>query len=187
MMKLIRFTLITCALLQSSALFAKNHAETLDGIVAVVNDAAVTQSELNFATATVKAQMSAANAPIPAANVLRKKVLEQVIDRKLQLQAATQAGIKVSDAQIDQTISNIAKENGATTDVLYEKVASQGLSRSEYRKEIREELTLQQIQQQQVGSKVNMTHEEVRNFMHSKEWQTVTAPAPGPQEYHVTD
>lgn len=187
MIKPFRFTLIALStLLLSPVVFA---SQSLDGIAAIVNDSAVTQSEVNQAANTIKAQMISSNIPIPPAAVLQKKVLEQVVDRKLQLQAATQAGIKISDEQVDKTIDTIAKENGVTADVLYTKIATQNMTRSEYRKEIREELTLQQIQQQQVGSKVVMNPDEVKNFMHSKEWQTATAShaAPSVKEYHVED
>ncbi len=187
MIKPFRFTLIALSsLLLSPVVFA---SQALDGIAAIVNDSAVTQSEVSQATETIKAQMQSANTPIPPAAVLKKKVLEQVVDRKLQLQAAAQSGIKITDAEVDKTIDSIAKENGVTADELYSKVAVQHLTRSEYRKEIREELTLQQIQQQQVGSKVTINPDEVKNFMRSKEWQAATAssPASSVKEYHVED
>ncbi len=190
-MKHSRFTLlgICCSLLLSSSVFAKGgNVQSLDGIAAVVNDTAIMQSEVNEATRSFKAQMAGANIPLPPADVIRTKVIEQIIGRKLQLQIAEQAGIKVSDNDVDQMIEKIAKGNGVTVDVLYEKVAAQDLTRAEYRKDIREELTLQQIQQQQVGSKVVMTAEDVKNFMHSKEWQKAAAAAmPDVNEYHVED
>lgn len=190
MIKPFRFTLIALGvLLLSPAVFAKNSQQSLDGIAAIVNDSAVTQSEVTTAANSVKAQMRGQNMPIPPANELQKKVLEQVIDRKLQLQAAEQAGVKISEAQVDQTINNIAKQNGVTAEELYTKVETQQLTRSQYRKEIRDELTLQQVQQQQVGSKVIMNPEEVKNFMHSQEWRNATATAAPAaiKEYHVED
>lgn len=188
MMMSFRFTLIAClSLLLSPTVFAKNNPQMLDGIAAIVNDSAITQSEVNRAENTIKAEMMSTNTPIPPANVLQKKVLDQVIDRKLQLQAAEQAGIKISDKQVDDTINTIAKQNGVTADVLYTKVAMQNLSRAEYRKEIREELTLQQVQQQQVGSKVIMNPDEVKSFMRSKAWQTALNTEAPIKEYHVED
>lgn len=187
MVKSLQFIIITLStFLLSTALFAKKSEQSLDRIAAVVNDSAITQSEIDSATNTIKAQMQSANTPIPKASVLEKKVIDQVIDRKLELQAAEQAGVKISDAEVDQTINNIAKENGLTTDVLYEKVATQHLTREDYRKEIREELTIQHIQQQLVGSKVIMKPEEVKQFMRSKEWQTAST-TPRVMEYHMED
>jgi len=188
-MKPFRYTLIAvCTLLLSSTLFAKSSRQSLDGIAAIVNDSAVTDSEVLTAENAMKAQMQGSNMPIPPEKTLRKKVLEQVVDRKLQLQAAEQAGIKISETQIDATIDNIAKGNGVTANVLYEKIGEQHLTRSEYRKEIRDELTLQQIQQQQVASRVVMKPEDVKNFMRTKEWQKATASStPAVQEYHVED
>jgi peptidyl-prolyl cis-trans isomerase SurA len=189
MIKSFRFILIALsALLLSPAVFAKSSQQSLDGIAAEVNDSIITQSEVNIALNATKAEMNGANLPIPPASVLQQKVLQQVIDRKLQLIAADQAGIKISDKQLDETIDNIAKQNGVTADILYSKVATQNLSRAEYRKEIREELTIQQIQQQQVASKVLMTPDEVKNFMRTKEWQTAAGlNAPSVKEYRVED
>lgn len=190
MIKPFRFTLIAlCTFMLCPTVFAKNSEQSLDRIAAIVNDTAVTQSEVDSAATAIKAQLRGSNLPLPAEKILQKQTLEQVIDRKLQLQAAEQAGIKITDKQVDETINNIAKENGVTADVLYSKVETQNLSRSDYRKEIREELTLQQVQQQQVGSRVKMTPEEVKNFMHSKEWQRATASTatPAAKEYHVED
>jgi len=188
-MKHNRFTLVGlfCSLLFTSTLFAKGNIESLDGIAAIVNDTTITQSQVKEGIESAKAQMSASNSPPIPSDVLRKKVIDQLIARKLQLQIAQQAGIKVSDAEVDQTIAKIAKENGVSTDVLYEKIATQNLTRAEYRKDIRDELTLQQIQQQQVGSKVLMSPEDVKNFMRAKEWQTARAPMPSVNEYHVED
>lgn len=189
MIKSLRFILIALsALLLSPAIFAKNSQQSLDGIAAIVNDSIVTQSEVNTALNAVKAEMRGANTPMPPAKALQQKVLQQVIDRKLQLLAAEQAGIKISDKQVDETIDNIAKENGVTADVLYSKITTQNLTRTEYRKEIRDELTLQQIEQQQVGSKVVMNPEEVKSFMRSKEWQTAAGlNTPSVKEYRVED
>lgn len=188
-MKHNRFTwaALFCSLVCTSTLFAKGNIQSLDGIAAIINDTAITQSQVNEGVQSAKAQLSASNMPLPPADVLRKKVLDQLIARKLQLQVAEQAGIKISDAQVDETIAKIAKENGVSTQELYEKITTQNLTRAQYRKDIREELILQQIQQQQVSSKILMSPEDVKNFMHSKEWQTATASAPSVNEYHVED
>ncbi len=49
---------------------------------------------------------------------------------------------------------------------------STGLSPADYKKEIREEMTLQQIQQQAVGPKVTITPQELNDFIRSKAWET---------------
>ncbi|MEO8401162.1 MAG: SurA N-terminal domain-containing protein [Gammaproteobacteria bacterium] len=176
--------LLGTLLLGTSAFAAKAHQQSLDGIVATVNDIVIAQSEVDQASNAIKKQMMSANAPSLAANVLRKQVIEQLINRKLQLQIADQTGIHATDQQIDKAIATIASENNASVTELYQKIVEQGLSKTDYRKEIREELVLQQIQQQEVGSKVVMTPDDVKNFLRSKTW---AKSVPVIKEYQVTD
>src|SRR5688572_9566114 len=86
------------ALLLSQVGFGQSNSQSLDRIVVVVNDAIITQSEVDKATRGIKNQMLATNMTIPSADALKKQVLDQIINRKLQLQAAEQAGIHVKDA-----------------------------------------------------------------------------------------
>jgi peptidyl-prolyl cis-trans isomerase SurA len=164
---------------------ANSNQQPLDRIVAIVNDAVVTQTELQKAKLAMRVQMQGANLPVPSDDQLTKQVLDQVINRKLQLQAADQAGVKVKEDQVDKAINSIASGNGVSVTELYEKVTAQGLSKSEYRKEIRDEITLQQIEQQQVGSKIVMSPEDVKQFLHARAWQTHAGPAP--KEYRIED
>ncbi len=161
---------------------AKAPQESLDHIVVIVNDGAITQSELNQELSMAKKQLLSANTPLPAADVLRKQVLDQLINRKLQLQIAAQAGVKVSDDAVNKAIDTIAKNNKVTTAELYQKVGAEGVNATDYRQEIHDQLTMQRIQQQEVVAKMAITPEEVKSFMRSKAWQQATA-----KEYHLED
>lgn len=156
--------------------------QSLDQIIATVNDSPIMQSELNEAMNTIKKQMMSMRAPLPSNAALHKQVLEQLINRKLELELAAQSGIHASDADVDRVINNIAKENKFSVAELYQQVAAQGLNRNNYRKEIQDAIVLQQLQQQQVGPKVVITPEEIKDFVRSKAWQTSTM-----KEYHLED
>jgi peptidyl-prolyl cis-trans isomerase SurA len=146
----------------------KKNTESLDRIVAVVNDSIITQSELNEAMQNIKKQMAASNTPAPSHEVLEKRVLDQLIDRKLQMLLAEQAGVQITDE-----IS--VKE-------LYSKVASSGVDVNSYHKEIREEMLIQEIQQHEVGAKINITPQEVNDFTRSASWKAFYN-----KEYHLED
>lgn len=161
---------------------ASSKVQSLDDIVAVVNDAPITQSELDESIETLKKQMAESNAPIPSEDALRKQMLQQMIDRKIQIQLAEQSGIKIDDAQIDKAINHIAESNHVTSKELYDQIEKQGLTLANYRKEIREEMLIQQIQQQQVASKITVSPQEVKDFMHSKPWKVSNN-----KEYHLED
>jgi len=175
-------TVIASVFLCIGSVFAATKKESLDHIVSVVNDSVITQSELNDAMKTAKQQFAGHEDALPNEEALNKQVLDQVINRKLQLELAKQSGIHVDDAMLDKAISGIAAQNHITVDELYQKVAEQGLDKTAYRSELREEITLQQIQQQEVGTKITITPQEVDDFIRSKDYIAFNS-----KEYHLED
>ncbi|VVC75052.1 Chaperone SurA [Aquicella siphonis] len=174
-------------LLFVSALFcvsseAGKNSEPLDQIVAVINDDVVTKSELNRALSIVRLQIAQGQMNSPSDSVLKKQVLDQIINKKLQMQIAKQVGINISDAEIDRVIQNVASKNNLSVDVLYQRINHDGMTTAEYRNELREQMTVQKLQQQEVGSHITVTPEEITSFMHSKLWQNNTS-----KEYHLED
>jgi peptidyl-prolyl cis-trans isomerase SurA len=67
-------------------------------------------------------------------------------------------------------------------DKLYAAVAEQGLSKTEYRKEIHDEITINRIGQQMVGEKIFVSPQEVDDFMRSAAWSSYNS-----KEYHLQD
>lgn len=184
MIRLVLFRLsivILCSLLMigHDAYAAKANTQSLDRVVVIINDTVITQTELDEAISSIKKQLQTQS---PPENVLRKQVLEQLINRKLQMQLAEQAGVNVSDADLDKAINQIASSNKISTSELYSKLAEQGLSKPQYRKEIREQLILQQVQQQEVGTHITITPQEVDDFLRSKDWKIYHT-----KEYHLED
>jgi peptidyl-prolyl cis-trans isomerase SurA len=161
---------------------APSNEQSLDSIVAVVNDALITQTELNNAMAAAKKQIAASNTPVPAETVLHKQVLQQLIDRKLQLQLAELGGIHIKDEELNNTLTRIAQANNMTLPQLYEQLPTQGLSVAEYRKQIQDEIMIQQVEQHEIGAKISITPQEISDFKRSKAWQASTN-----KEYHLED
>lgn len=174
---------VLCGLMLSNGFAAtKSNEQTLDKIVVIVNDAVITESELNDKIDQTKKQIIASNSSLPPADVLRKQILQQMIDRKIQLQLADQAGIKVTDADVDKAIGRIAKQNNMTLNQLYQQLKQAGLSVPDYRKEIQDEMTIQTLEGHEIGSKINITPQEVKDYMRSKLYQ-----ASNNKEYHIED
>jgi peptidyl-prolyl cis-trans isomerase SurA len=162
--------------------FKASCAEKLDQIVAVVNNSVIVESELDDEMNKIKKQLKAENTSLPPGDVLRKQVTEQLINKKLQLQLAEQAGIDPSMGEIDNAIRNIAKNNRLTVDQLYDALAKRGITRSEYQKNIHDEYIIQQVQHQAIGAKITVSDQEVDDFMRSAAWLASTN-----KEYHLED
>jgi peptidyl-prolyl cis-trans isomerase SurA len=159
-----------------------DNVQKLDRIVAIINNSVIIESELDDEMNKVKKQLKAENTSLPPGDILQKQVLDQLINKKLQLQLAEQAGIEPTDSEIDNAIRNIAKNNHLTVEQLYTELAKRGLSRSEYQKNIHDEYIIQQVQHQAVGGKITVSDQEVDDFMRSAAWLASTN-----KEYHLED
>lgn len=175
------FVLIFLSLFYLHA-FAKTSEQSLDKIIAIVNDDVITKSELNQALAIAKAQIAQQQMNTPPEKMLRKQVLDQLINKKLQLQIAKQAGVQVTDSDLDNAISNVAKQNNISINELYERLNQEGMSTTQYRSEIRDQMLIQKVQQQEIISHINITPEEIAKFSRSK-----IAEDPGSKEYLIED
>jgi peptidyl-prolyl cis-trans isomerase SurA len=162
--------------------YAKTTTQPLDKIVAIVNDDVITQSEFEHGLVMAKAQISQEGLATPPTNVLNTQVRNQLINKKLQLQIAKQAGITVTDAELDKVIQSIAQQNQLSANELYDRLHQEGLSTTDYRNEMRSQITLQRLQQQEVVNHVTVSQDEINNFLHSKLWQMN-----GVNEYHLED
>lgn len=176
---LIRLLILSLFLIATPYAMAK---ESLDKTVVIVNDDMITQSELNHAITVVRNQLFQERAAIPEASVLRKQVLEQMITRKLQLQFAKQAGVSITDTELDNAIRGIAERNHLTVKELYARLSVGGLSAADYREEMHDQMLIQRIQQQEVVNRISVSPEEVDRFMQSESWRLNSS-----KEYHIED
>lgn len=161
--------------------------DRLDKIVVVVNGEVITQSELDK-----KMAMFRKHAPISdvqggvgesGAALLRKQALDSLIDTSLQLQMAKNNGIKVSESQVSDVISNFAKSNNLTIEQLKEVLPErEGVSFAEFRNQVREQLLIGRVQQQALSRQITIDDNEVRAVMNNPP-QMQAAQA----QYHVVD
>ena len=140
----------------------------IDRIVAIVDQAVVTEQELESRIATVTAQFKKQGAELPAEAILRKQILERLITDTLQLQYAAQTGLKVDDNQLDKTIGRIAEQNQLSLAEFTEALAKDGVSMTKFRADIRNEITLARLREREVDGRVNVSESEIDNFLTSQ-------------------
>lgn len=137
--------------------------QNLDGIIAIVNNEPITQSELNAAIARAKNQLKLHHQNISDAQ-LKQTLLQQLINEKLQLQLAKRAQLSVSDTQLNQAINRIVKANHTTLAGLKAKLSTKNFSFADYKKALRKEILIHQVQMSAVRSKVHITQKDVQAF-----------------------
>ena len=137
----------------------------IDSIVAIVNDAVITRSELDDQTRTIKQQLRQQNTPAPADDVLQKQVLERLITSRLQLQLAANTGIRVDDDTLNRAINRIAVQNKLSLPEFRAVLEKDGFSFDKFREDIRDEITITRLRQRQVDSRITVTDQEVSQFL----------------------
>lgn len=137
----------------------------IDRIVAVVNNDVITQSELQKRLTETKQQLSAQKIQPPPEDVLRRQLLERMVVENIQLQLASQTGIRVTDADVERAIESIATRNKISTNVLFDKAREQGFDRDAYRDQIRNQVTIQQLVDREITSRIVVSEGEVKNYL----------------------
>lgn len=169
---LVRYSILLTMLVIGAAVAQQPSAggiETIDRIVAVVNENVVTRQELNEVLRATLKQLQKQGVQPPAPAILEKQLLERIILNRVQLQLAKETGLTVSDTELDQTLRRIAQENKMTMPEFYSALERDGISFNKFRNEIRDEIILVRLKEREVNNRVNVTEGEVDNFLHSQE------------------
>lgn len=144
-------------------------AELLDRIAAVVNEDIVLESELEQRMDLVRQQVAARESTrLPPEDVLRQQVLDRLILENIQMQIAERQGMRISDSQLNQAISRIAAQNGMTLSQFRDALIAEGQDYAQAREQIRREMLLTQVQQSSVNRRINVSEQEVQNFLESE-------------------
>ena len=157
-------------------------AQPLDKVVAVVNDNVITASELNAQINVLRQQLMAKNMQLPPDAVLRKQVLQHLIDVDLQLQLAKNNDITIDSTELDESIEKIATDNHLSLTQLREELAKQGMSWDVYRENIRKEMLIGRIQQRSVGKDVVVSSQQVDDYLKTSQHSEKTQ-----QLFHVAN
>lgn len=139
--------------------------QELDRVAVQINDGIILESEISNMIANVSANAKAANQALPSADALRTQVIERLILTRLQLQTADRIGLAIGDLQLDQTIENIAREQKLTVSQMQQQLEAEGMSFSQYREQLREEITLGEIQRIQVQRRIQVSPQEINSLV----------------------
>jgi peptidyl-prolyl cis-trans isomerase SurA len=140
-------------------------AQSLDKVIAIVNDGVITESELNAQVELLRQQLRAKQIQLPPEAVLRKQVLQHLIDVDLQLQLAKQNDITVDSTDLNEAINKIAAANNLSMTQLREEITKQGFTWRTYRENIRKEMLISRLQQKAVGKEINITPRQVEDYL----------------------
>jgi len=161
-----RFTLITTFFLSSSLFSA---IEILDRVAVIVDDGLIMESQIKRELADIISRYDQQNIPKPDISILREQVIESLIIEELQLQLAVRYGIKISDEELNATISRIAANNNYTLEEFISFVEEDSGSYIDFREDVRKQILIQRVQRGRVGAEIDITEKEFAAFLETNE------------------
>ena len=162
------------------ASWASAQVQTIDKVVAIVDDDIVLASELVERLDAFKIGIQRRGMEMPDEETLVKETLDRLILESIQLQLADRYGVRIPDAQLDDAMSRLASQNGMTLEQFRGVVEGEGKSFVEMRAQIRQEMMIQRVQQGNVSRNIQISEPEVENYLATEEGQLMTQP-----EFHV--
>ena len=157
-------------LLGSTGTWAQsNIPRQADFIVAVVNSEPVTNHEVQREVQRMQQLFAAQRRPAPDLQRINAEALERLITQKALLQFARETGIRVENADIDQAEQSIAAQNQLTLAQLRKQVESEGMSQSQFRNQLRDQILIQRLRERDLESRVRVSESDIDVYLQTQQ------------------
>ena len=156
-----------------------------DFIVAVVNSEPITNSEVRADAQRLSLQLTQQRRPQPERSELLRLVVERLINTKAQLQQAREQGIRVEDVAVDQAELSVARQNKMTLADLHRQLGLDGMTPTQFREQLRDQLTLTRLREREVDSRVRVSDLEVSQYLRDQQAGSASGGAAAAQEINI--
>ncbi|WP_423187581.1 peptidylprolyl isomerase SurA [Alishewanella sp. d11] len=168
-MKLQQF--ICMIVLGFSSLTLSAAEREIDRVAAIVDNGVILQSDVDDIVNRVKRNAQAQGQTLPSDQALRTQAIERLIIANLQTQMAQRMGLQISDAQLDETIRNIAQSENLTLEQFRQRVINEEGNYERFREKVREEIITNEVMRANVQRRIYISPQEVENLLKVMEEQ----------------
>ncbi len=137
----------------------------LDKVAAIVNSGVVLESEIQDLLNNIKKQSEKSGQSLPSDNALRTQIMDKLISDSLLTQLGEKMGVQISDAQLDETLANMAGENNLSLEQFREALVADGVDYEKYRETVRTELVAGEVRRASVRRRIYISPQEVENLL----------------------
>jgi len=145
----------------------------LDRIAIIVDEGIIMESELNDAIENTINNFEINGEVLPPRDILFSRITEKLIMDEILLQKAEKFGIRISDQELNEALSEFASQDGLTLRELREKIESEKKSFKDFRESLKKELILRRVQSGLVRPKIIISEQEMMNYINSTEGQSL--------------
>lgn len=172
-MVVMKFIKVLVILFFTASIFSEKIS--LDQIIAIAGDGIIMESQFLEAKETYLKNFKEANVdrPLPPEKFLEEQILENLIIQELQIQRAFKAGVRISDQELNESMSLLAANNNLSLVDFKKEIESQGESYEKLREEVKKEMIIARVQRGIVGPKVFISEQELNNFINSTDGQNL--------------
>lgn len=142
-------------------------AEMVDKIVARVNDEVITQSDVTEALKNLERSLSVIKDPAEKARkreAFKKDVVMALVNEKILVSAIDRENIEISDDSVDRALSSLAGRHQTTIDGLKVRMAEQGVSYGEYRKQLARELKKEEFFKKVIYPRIRIADFDLEDY-----------------------
>lgn len=137
----------------------------IDRIVAVVNNAVITEFELKGRVDQTLRQLAGRNTPPPPRRLLERQLLERMITEAALTQVAADINIRVDGLALDRAVARIAQSNNLSPEAFRAALQADGVDFAAFREQIRVEMILARLREREVDNKLVITEAEIDNHL----------------------
>ncbi len=140
--------------------------DVLDRVICVVNNDAITQYELDEAELYYLAETREQMRDGEARKELRGRLLQNLIENRIQLQQAERDKVVIEDAELAENVADIMKKLKAKDEKEFEQIIKvQGLTLEGVKKRLREQLMVQRVIRRKVALRISVTEQEIDKYL----------------------
>ncbi|MBV34693.1 MAG: SurA domain-containing protein [Rickettsiales bacterium] len=142
-------------------------AETIDKIIAHVDQDVILKSELDRKILQAKEQIRARGGQLPPDSLLEKELLEQLIVQSLQYQMANRAGMQVQPAELQQFATRVAQQNNMSLDEFRLHMQQKGIAWPLFLDDLRKEIVTARFRDAYVARRIKISDKEIDSLVKS--------------------
>jgi len=153
---------VLAALLSVSALFGGSaDAQSTEGVAALVNDQPITTVDVRNRMRLIIASTGLGQLDEEALARVQDQAIRGLVDEELQLQAAAEYEIQITDNEVMGSLMDLAQRNNATVEDIIEDLSSSGVDIATLRHQIEAELAWQILVNGRYGSRIRISDQQI--------------------------
>lgn len=141
----------------------------LDRVVAVVNNDAITQLELDDQLRLATRELTRQGTPLPDRELLGKQLLERLITTRVLVQYGKETGVRIDETQVDRAVARVAEENRVSLSEFRGALAEEGIDFNRFREDVRNEIIIARVREREVEGRAIVTDPEIEAYLRAQQ------------------